>query len=217
MKNLPIQTKPTRLWFTNQGCKQVPPEIFDGKILWAHPEGHFLNAAGQKRSTGFTPWKPSLNDRRSHSEYPKIGNNKLCHFLMAVAFFGARSTFTDKKGKPYVGICHHLIPNVLDFKPANLLCWLTREQHAIADSRQRVLKTIVPEGDLRGFDYDILREMQDPRTMTQDEFNRRMEYLRVMRQCEFDPRIFTANDLRKLFAMPFDEFKTMLEHHKNAE
>ena len=53
--------------------------------------------------------------------------------------------------------------------------------------------------------------------VTPKENMRRAKYLRVMRQCEFDPRIFPANDLRKLFAMPFDEFKTMLEHHKNAE
>ncbi|MBQ3716835.1 MAG: HNH endonuclease [Paludibacteraceae bacterium] len=53
--------------------------------------------------------------------------------------------------------------------------------------------------------------------VTPSENMRRAKYLRVMRQCEFDPRIFTADDLRKLFAMPFDEFKTMLEHHRLAD
>jgi hypothetical protein len=53
--------------------------------------------------------------------------------------------------------------------------------------------------------------------VTPSENMRRAKYLRVMRQCEFDPRIFTANDLRQLFAMPFDEFKTMLLHHSLAD
>ena len=53
--------------------------------------------------------------------------------------------------------------------------------------------------------------------VTPSENMRRAKYLRVMRQCEFDPRIFTANDLRQLFAMPFDEFKTMILHHSLAD
>ena len=53
--------------------------------------------------------------------------------------------------------------------------------------------------------------------VTPSENQRRAKYLRVMRQCEFDPRIFPANDLRKLFAMPFDEFKTMILHHSLAD
>jgi hypothetical protein len=41
---------------------------------------------------------------------------------MALAFYGDRPTFTDKNGKEYVGICHHLIPDKLNYRPANLLC-----------------------------------------------------------------------------------------------
>jgi hypothetical protein len=98
---------------------------------------------------------------------------------MALAFYGERPTYTDKNGKPYVGICHHLIPDLLNYKPANLLCWLTREQHYEADRRQRLLKTVVPDGNLYVFTYERLRELQDPRTMSREAFEQELEALRA--------------------------------------
>lgn len=97
----------------------------------------------------------------------KFGN-RLCHYIMALAFYGNRPTYTDKNGKPYVGICHHLIPDKLDYRPANLLCWLTKEQHYEADRRQRLLKRTV--GDLHTLGYDRLRTLQDPRVTSQEDF-----------------------------------------------
>ena len=93
------------------------------------------------------------------------------HVLMALAFYGPRPTFIDPKtGKEYSGICHHLIPDPLDYRPANLLCWLTRAEHAEADRRQRALKKVVPNGDLRLFSYERLRYLQDPRTTSREVF-----------------------------------------------
>ena len=90
---------------------------------------------------------------------------------MALAFYGPRPTFIDPKtGKEYSGICHHLIPDPLDYRPANLLCWLTRAEHAEADRRQRALKKVVPNGDLRLFSYERLRYLQDPRTTSREVF-----------------------------------------------
>ena len=89
---------------------------------------------------------------------------------MALAFYGDRPTYTDKNGKPYVGIVHHLIPYPLDYKPANLLCWLTRAEHSEADRRQRALKKVVPDGDLHVFDYQYLRTLQDPRVTDRANF-----------------------------------------------
>ena len=105
-----------------------------------------------------------------HGRYPKDRQTggKECHTLMALAFYGDRPTFTDKNGKPYVGICHHLIPDKLDYKPANLLCWLTREQHTEADRRQRVLKKILP--DMHELSYDEHRRLQDPRVTSNGQF-----------------------------------------------
>ena len=197
--------------------KQAPLEHSANKIRYGHPDGYFLNANGLKMSLRYTPTKPSLKNGKSHSEYPKIDDNILCHILMALTFYGERPTFIDRKGKPYVGICHHLVPNPLDYRPENLLCWLTREQHGIADARQKVMRTIVPDGNLNGFDYAILRELQDPRSMSDADFDARMEYLRHMRKCGFDPRIFTAEHLHEFFSMPFEEFERVMLHHKNDE
>ena len=95
--------------------------------------------------------------------------NKNCHTLMALAFYGARPTDPDS-GKTC--ICHHLVPDKLDYRPDNLLCWLTREQHYEADRRQRAMRKLVPDGDLHVFPYAVLRTMQDPRITTSEEFER---------------------------------------------
>ena len=84
---------------------------------------------------------------------------------MALAFFGDRPT-DPTTGKPCV--CHHLIPDKLDYKPANLLCWLTREEHNEADRRQRALRKVLP--DMHALSYDEHRRLQDPRTMSREQF-----------------------------------------------
>ncbi len=165
---------PTRVWFMNQGCKQVPLEYTQGIVRWAHPDGYFLNAQGQKVKENFCASWLALQQnpaKLSGKEYPHLREGaKKCHNPMALAFYGKRPTYTDKNGKPYVGICHHLIPDPLDYKPANLLCWLTRAEHAEADRRQRALREVVPDGDLHLFTYERLRELQDPRTMSREQF-----------------------------------------------
>ncbi len=170
---------PSRLWFMSQGCKPVPPDEIGGKILWAHPDGYFLGAQGQKlehtfcpaSQRGFTAAHPSSGGFTGGC-YPKMRHflNRLCHLLMAIAFYGPRPTYTDENGKTYYGICHHLINDKLDYRPANLLCWLTHEEHTEADCRQRALKKIT--GDLHNWSYDKLREWQDPRITTRAEFDR---------------------------------------------
>jgi len=114
-----------------------------------------------------------------HGRYPndrQLGGFD-CHVLMALAFYGPRTMFNDKWEKTndksqmvHVGICHHLIPDKLDYRPANLLCWLTRAEHAEADRRQRALKKVVPNGDLHLFSYERLRYLQDPRTTSREIF-----------------------------------------------
>ena len=53
--------------------------------------------------------------------------------------------------------------------------------------------------------------------VTPAENRRRAKYLRTMRKCGFDPRIFTADHLHEFFAMPFEEFERVMYHHKNDE
>ena len=173
-----IQNALSRLYFLSKGCKQVPLDEIDGKILWGHPDGYFLNAKGQKlthdfnpaKLRGFTATNPTSGGNKG-SCYPAIRyfGNRNCHILMALAFYGERPTYTGKNGKPYVGICHHLITDKLDYRPTNLLCWLTREQHTEADRRQRALRKVI--GDLHNWSYEKLREYQDPRVMTREVFD----------------------------------------------
>lgn len=193
--------------------KQVPLQFSANQIRWGHPDGYFLKSNGQKSADHLTE-----SHKRHCNNHPAPNlhaGNLSCHVAMAMAFYGERPTFTDRKGKPYVGICHHLVPNLLDYRPANLLCWLTYSEHHKADNRRRALEKVVPEGNLNGFDYAILRELQDPRTMTDADFDSRMEYLRFMYSCDFDPRIFTAADFHHFFAMPLEDFKTFFAKYKD--
>ena len=165
-----LQNHLSRLFFLSKGCKQVPPDEANGKIRWAHPDGYFLNAQGQKVPNDNV--KPSSQKCFGGSPaYPKDrASNKLMHLLMALAFYGPRPSFTDKNGKPYVGICHHLINDKLDYRPANLLCWLSREQHSEADRRQRALRQVLP--DMHDLSYDDHRRLQDPRVTSHEEFDK---------------------------------------------
>ena len=156
----------SRLYFLSKGCKQVPLEYARGFVRWGHPDGYFLNAQGQKVKDNFPPSALKVRPNM-HGRYPNLREcARECHILMALAFYGERP-IDPTTGKPCV--CHHLIPDKLDYRPANLLCWLTREQHSEADRRQRALSKVI--GDLHNWPYEKLREYQDPRVMTSEEFD----------------------------------------------
>ena len=107
---------------------------------------------------------------------------------MALAHYGPCPVFEDPKtGKKYKGHCHHLIPDLKNYRPANLLCWLTREQHTEADRRQRELKKVVPNGDLSLFTYERLRDLQDPRSMTREQFEQELAAIRDAHFTRVDP------------------------------
>ena len=170
---------PSRVWFLGHGYKQVPPELVDGKVLWTDGKMKWLNACGQQLKHDFSPSMRDKHYAHGHGEAKmRSYGNKRCRILTAVTFYGERPTYTDKNGKAYPGICHHLIPDLNNYSAANLLCWLTREQHSEADRRQRALKTVVPDGNLHLFTYERLRELQDPRTMSREEFEQELEAIR---------------------------------------
>lgn len=87
-----------------------------------------------------------------------------------------------KTGKEYVGIVHHLINDKYDYKPVNLLCWLTKEEHRESDRRQRVLRKIVPNGDLHVFSYKELAQLQDPRVIPNEKFETIIKELPITRK-----------------------------------
>ncbi|MBO4454446.1 MAG: hypothetical protein J5761_05260 [Paludibacteraceae bacterium] len=163
---------PSRLYFLSKGCRQVPPEECHGIIRWGHPDGYFLNAYGQKVTHNYSPssliYRPNM-----HGRYPKLRECvRECHILMAITFHGPRPDEAEigvtKKRSSY--FCHHLIPDRLNYRPANLLCWLTRAEHNEADRRQRALREAVDGGDLYGIPYERLRWLQDPRVTSREDF-----------------------------------------------
>lgn len=171
-----LQNTLTRTWFLSKGCRQVPTDIIGGKILWAHPDGYFLNAKGRKVQHVYSPCCRAKQTKRGYQP-PTMRHfgTKPCHHLMARAFYGERPTYTDRNGKPYVGIVHHLIPDPLDYKPANLLCWLTREQHTEADRRQRLLRREL--GDTHRLGYLKLQRLQDLRQTSPEDFESELNKL----------------------------------------
>ena len=127
-------------------------ESTGGKILWAHPDGYFLNARGQKvkhtycpaMQRGYTANHPSSGGHTG-SIYPIMRRYgaKLCHHLMYEAFYGPRT-----KGMEI----DHLNGNKLDYRPSNL------QEVTPAENRRRA---------------KILRAMRaaglDPSTYSRDE------------------------------------------------
>ena len=169
-----IQNNLTRLWFLAKGCHQVPPDFIDEKILWGHPDGYFLGALGQKLLHTYSPSQRAKQTERGYrAPYMRQFGSKRCHLLMALAHYGERSIFIGKNGKPYVGEIHHLINDPLDYRPANLLCWLDRPTHREADRRRRILERKI--GDLHQLDYATLRYLQDPRSTTREEFEEKLK------------------------------------------
>ena len=140
----PSREAPSRVWFLGHGCRQVPLESTGGKVLWAHKDGYFLNAQGQKVKHSFGPAcqksRPNM-----HSAYPKMRHfgNKNCHHLMYEAWYGART-----KGMEI----DHLNGDKLDYRPSNL------QEVTPAENRRRA---------------KILRAMRavglDPRTYSREE------------------------------------------------
>ncbi len=170
-----LQNHLSRTFFLSKGCKQVPPEYTRDIVRWAHPDGYFLNAQGQKVMHTYSPSSQNVRPNM-HGRYPSIrqGIHQTCHILMALAFYGNRP-IDPANGKPCV--CHHLIPDKLDYRPANLLCWLTRKQHSEADRRQRALRQVLP--DMHAISYEMHRYLQDPRVTCREVFDVELNKLRA--------------------------------------
>ncbi len=176
------------------GCRKHPR-----LNLWAH-EGWacFFNAAGHRLAHNYCPSHRAKQKGRGYIA-PKMRHheNTVCHVLMGEIFYGERPTFIDSKGQPYFGKCHHLINDPLNYCPENLLCWLTYSEHSKADKRRRALEKVVPDGNLHVIPYDYLRQLQDPRVTSDDEFQSALESIREIHFVHHDPHELSDREISR--------------------
>ena len=174
----------SRLYFLSKGCKQTPLESAGGKVLWANgDEGYFMSAYGVKQIPTFPPTmrkkgRKANNGKRglAHPIMRHFGH-KAAHRLMFETFADEPCPiFFDSKGNPYKGIVHHVIENPNDIRMINLMGWLTYKQHHIADERRRALESVLP--DMYCADTAYLKELEDPRLTTDEEFEKELAAIR---------------------------------------
>ena len=129
-KREPLQ----RTWFMARGCKQVPPDLIGNKILWAHPDGYFLNQYGQKLNHNYSP-SMQINRPNMHSAYPIMRNcsTRNCHILMCVTFYGPRPTVNGVRYE-----CDHINGDPTDYSAANLE-WVTPAENR---KRAKILRAM---------------------------------------------------------------------------
>ena len=101
----------------------------------------------------------------------------------------------------------------LQFKQA----WGVREHILVSHAVYLAWVGPIPEDadcidHLNGCTTDNRWQNLEPVTFVEN--NRRSKYVRFMRSCDFDPRIFNADDFHHFFSMPLEDFKTFFAKYK---
>ncbi len=92
---------------------------------------------------------------------------------------------------------HHLTGIITDNCINNLLCVHFREHRLVTDMRQKALRTVVPDGDLYCFTYERLRELQDPHTLSDEQFQAELEAIRAKHFHKVDPEAMMNEEIEK--------------------
>ena len=138
----------------------------DGKIgLRISPNGveTVLNAINTTCENCKILSNANRKQRYLHFAHPWNSNEQI---LVSHAVYSAWSG----KPVPLYHQIHHLNGITTDNRFDNLLCVLFREHRSIADARQSAIKAAVPDGDLTRVPYDVLRRLQAPHVLSDDEF-----------------------------------------------
>ena len=86
---IPVQTKPTRLWFLNQGYKQADLQYTNGCYLWLHPKTNdVLNQYGQKLKLSVVPYEKYLKSHTRYLKMPRAYGNMYLARLKYLTFKG---------------------------------------------------------------------------------------------------------------------------------
>ena len=148
-----------------------------------------MSAYGVKQIPSFSPshqkkGSKAFNGKRglTHPTMRHFGC-KAAHRLMFETFADEPCPiFFTKSGKPYKGIVHHVIENPSDIRMVNLMGWLTHKQHHIADKRRSALESVLP--DMYCVETAYLKELQDPRQTTDEEFQTALDKLSRFRKVD---------------------------------
>jgi len=92
----------------------------------------------------------------------------------------SRAVFLAWSGEriPLYHQIHHLNGITVDNCVENLLCVDIHEHYRISDVRQKALRTVVPDGDLTLIPYERLCQLQDPRVLTDEQFQSELDYMK---------------------------------------
>ncbi len=168
--------------FEDVEMRIVPRESIDGRTFHVSRDGTKgcnVMPNGAVRNCNATPITCSNS---------KYNGRRKQHYLQFKDVFGhhkpilaAHAVYLAWSGKtiPPDHQIHHLTGIVTDNCLDNLLCVSKFNEHPIADARQKALREVVPDGNLYLFSYERLRELQDPRTMSDADFQRELESIRA--------------------------------------
>ena len=200
MKQLPISTT---IMYEGAPLRLVPNRHNNGYFLYCSRDGKIcLRISPDGKKTLLKP-RPNTyancailynaNRKQRYLQYcDAFGYHK--HIYVSHAVYLA---WSGERLIPLYHQVHHLSGIVADNNYDNLLCITVSEHYLVADARQRALRTVVPDGDLYCFTYERLRELQDPRGLSDEAFQAELEAIRAKHFRKVDVEAMMNEEIEK--------------------